>query len=638
MDLYSLSRRIERPFVFKDADDGRKLPISGRGIIGDGFSAALVRADGAIDWLCLPRFDSPSVFGAMLDHERGGITRLGPAKAPYESLQRYDPDTNVLETLFRVEGQGVLRLTDFMPWTNDPRASVHEVHRRLECVEGTVDVSAVFDPRFGYGAGNTKLDVQEHGVLAQGEPGENLVAVLQDSSDWSARAAGGVECLFTLRAGQRRWMVLSWGAPEPEPLAAYRPFQHLRSTRHFWREWTRSITYDGPWRHHVMRSALLLKLLIYAPSGAMVAAPTTSLPEWIGGVRNWDYRYTWTRDTAMAIRAANLVGCGSEARDFFHFVRDTLDNDQSLQVMYAVDGQRVPDERTLSHLRGFADSAPVRVGNGARDQVQLDTVGALIDAAYLYERFEQSLSLRAWRRMRGVLDDVYERWTQPDHGIWEPRGDPRHNVHSKLMSWLALDRGAQLAELFGDRDYASSWARSAEDVHTHLRANGLDSKRRHFVTAYGIEEPDAALLLMPIHGFMDPAHPLMTSTVDWIRAELGTGPFLHRYRMDDGVGGDEGAFVLCGFWLAEALALGGRLEEAMQVFTAHADASNHLGLLAEELDPISGVHLGNFPQAFSHLGLINAALRIDSVLRRRDEGGRRGERLNDQPPSRTTIV
>ena len=276
------------------------------------------------------------MFGALLDPERGGRTSVGPAVYPFESLQRYDPDTNVLETLFQVPDKGIVRLTDFMPWTDDARSSIHEVHRRIECREGEVELEAVFDPRFDYGRGPTTCDAGEHGVLARGADGSTLAAVLSNGGRWEPRPEGGMRARFRLRAGQRCWLVLSWGAPAPEPISAYRPFDHLRATRTAWREWSRRIEYDGPWRHHVMRSALLLKLLIYARTGAMVAAPTTSLPEWLGGQRNWDYRFTWTRDTALAIHAANRIGCVSEAGAFFHFMRETLDAGQDLSIMYTV--------------------------------------------------------------------------------------------------------------------------------------------------------------------------------------------------------------------------------------------------------------------------------------------------------------
>ena len=619
MDLFSLASRLATPFRFTPDDAQAELPIGAHGAIGDGHTCALVRADGAIDWLCWPRFDSPSVFAEILDASAGGVTAIRPAQRPFESLQQYEPDTNVLWTEFRVDGQGLVRLTDYMPWRDDPRASIHEVHRRVECLEGEVELEVLFDPRFDYGLEAAVIEPSEHGVLARGKGGERLAAVLSGDAQWACGASGGVQSRIQLKQGQRRWMVLSWDAPRPAPIAAYRPYEQLRSTRHQWREWTGRIRYDGPRRESVIRSALCLKMLIYAPTGAMVAAPTTSLPEWVGGQRNWDYRFTWTRDTAMAIRAANRIGFRTEARDFFHFVRDNLDVRDGLEVMVAVDGTDVPVERCLDHLAGYRGSGPVRVGNGARDQLQLDTAGALLDAAYLYEQFGGSLTLRAWRRLRDQVELVRKRWQEPDDGIWEPRGRRRHNVHSKLMSWVAFHRGAQLASRFGDQTLQTEWNDTAELARAEILERGLDPKGRHFVNAYGDRTADAALLLIPIHELLPADHPLVQQTVAQVVAELSDGPFLHRYRIDDGVGGAEGAFVLCGFWLAEALTMAGQIDRAREVFEAHVDSANHLNLLAEELDPSSGELLGNFPQAFSHLGLINAAQRIDDALRRRDQ-------------------
>ena len=569
----------------------------------------------------MPRFDSPSVFGAILDPDRGGHHIIRP-RAAFESLQRYDPSTNVLETLLEVPGKGIVRLTDYMPWTDDPRLCLHEVHRRIQCVQGEVELEVVFDPRFDYGRCTPTLHHSEYGLLAEGDDGERLAAVLSGGM-WENRPQGGARSALSMTGGESCWFVLSWGAPRPEPIAAYRPIEHLRQTRTHWREWTHALEYEGPYRHHVMRSALLLKLLMYAPTGAMVAAPTSSLPEWIGGERNWDYRYSWTRDSAMAIRSANLIGAVSEARDFFHFVRDTLNHNAVLQIMYTLDGRPVPEEMTLEHLRGYAGSRPVRIGNGARDQVQLDTAGALLDAAYVYERGGGSLTLRAWRTLRGVVEHVADQWRQPDHGIWEPRAGVRHNLHSKVMSWVALERGAELAHLFGADALGEKWRAVACEVHDDVCARGFDRSRNSFTAAYEHDHVDAALLLLSIHGFLPPNDPRMVGTIQRIRAELTTGSYVYRYASDDGLTGPEGAFVLCGFWLAEALALSGDLDEAHRVFIKHADASNHLGLLAEEIDPATGHLLGNFPQAFSHLGLINAAARIDLALRLGDEGSRR---------------
>lgn len=620
MDLFSAARRLSNPFVFQPNDRHTARAIGAHGVIGDGYSCALVAADGAIDWLCFPRFDSPSVFAALLDGEKGGFTSVQPADVGFETLQRYDPDTNVLETLFRVEGQGVFRLTDFMPWTNDPRASIHEVHRRIDCLEGQVRIKIIVDPRFEYGAHTPNLIPYEDGVLAEGHNHEKLVFVVSGNPRWINRAQGGVETELTLRSGTRRWMVFSWGAPRPEHISSYRSFEHLRATRHAWREWARQLRYDGPWRHHVLRSALVLKLMQYAPTGAMIAAPTTSLPEWMGGQRNWDYRYAWTRDSAMAVRAANLMGYLSEARDFFHFIRDVIDSGVGLRVMYAVDGTLVPDERVLSHLKGHRNSRPVRIGNAARDQMQLDTAGELLDSAYLYEQVGGVLTLRAWRNLRDIADGLCKIWEQPDDGIWEPRVGRRHNVHSKLMSWLALHRAESLSQRFSAPEAGARWNEAAKRVREDVMAKGLDASKSRFVNAYGHDDPDAALLLMPIHGFLPPDHPLSRRTVQWIEDTLHAGPYLYRYCNDDGLPPGEGAFVLCGFWLAETMALEGRLDEAQRTFMAHAEASNHLGLMAEEINPTTNELLGNFPQAFSHLGLINAAERIDLALRLRDEG------------------
>jgi GH15 family glucan-1,4-alpha-glucosidase len=527
----------------------------------------------------------------------------------------------------------VVRLTDYMPWQDDPNAAIHEVHRRIECIEGEAHLDVVFDPRFDYARDPPRFDVTPEGVLACGARGERLVAVVSGGPAWEARPEGGMRCRLRLRAGERRWMVLSWSAPRPEPIAAYRPFEHLRRTRQAWRAWSASLSYDGPWRHHVVRSALALKLMLFAPSGAMVAAPTTSLPEWPGGARNWDYRYTWVRDSALAIRALNLVGCAREARDFFHFVRRTIDLRHGLRVMYTVQGGQPPAETVLDHLRGFGGARPVRVGNDARDQHQLDTAGALLDAAYLHEQFGGTLSLRTWRTLYGLVEGVAAHWCEADHGIWEPRSGVRHNVHSKVMCWLALDRGARLATLFGAAEARRRWLKVAAEVRADVQARGVDPTGRHFVGHYGGESADAALLLVPIYEMLPPVDPLATRTVEFVRSTLGAGPFVYRYPLgaDDGVGGPEGAFVLCGFWLAEALACAGRLGEAQDVFAAHVDASNHLGLLSEEIDPASQTLLGNFPQAFSHVGLINAATAIDRGLQLRDEGSRKSSEFG--PPA-----
>ena len=501
MDLFSSARRLERPYRFV-RDQRTELPLDARAIIGDGITCALVRPDGVIDWMCMPRFDSPSVFGALLDVDRGGQTAVTPVAETFTSLQAYDPGTNVLETIFQVPGQGVARLIDFMPWSDDPRAGIHEIHRRIEVLEGEVELELVFDPRFDYGRDPATLACGPHGVRARGRQGEQFVAVAT-RADWQPRAAGGCVQRVRLPARTTHWMVLAWSGAEPEPLSHYRSYEHLRATRRAWREWSNRLGYDGPWRHHVMRSALCLKLLTYAPTGAMVAAATTSLPEWIGGVRNWDYRYAWVRDSSFAIRTENLLGYTAEARDFFYFVRDAIDLDRGLDVMYAIDGRRVPAEIDLAHLAGHRGSRPVRVGNGARDQLQLDTVGALVDAAHLYERFGNSLTLASWRKIRAVIQTLRQRVGDPDDGIWEPRSGRRHNVHSKLMSWVALDRGAGLAGAFGEATLRGELLDEAEALRTEILARGLHPDGGHFVAAYDETRVDAALLTLPLYGLVE---------------------------------------------------------------------------------------------------------------------------------------
>lgn len=626
MDLVTIAQRLRHPFVFEEGDDPSKIPLAARAMIGNGNTAALVAVDGAIDWLCMPRFDSPSVFARILDGRRGGEMAVRPARRPFESLQRYDPDTNVLETLFFTTS-GALRVVDLMPWSDDPRASIHEVHRRVDCASGIVELEVVFDPRFDYARDVPKIHVAEHGLVAEGANGERLALSVSRRLAFEPLPDGGMRATLTLKPGEHLWLVLEWNARGAEPTASYRPYEHLRTTRRMWREWSAKLTYDGPWRHHVLRSALALKLLIYRPTGAVVAAPTTSLPEWPGGPRNWDYRFTWARDAAMTIRATNLIGYGAEARDFYHFIRDTVDDEVGLELMYTVDGKRVPEEEELGHLAGSFDARPVRIGNGARDQIQLDTTGAIVDAAHLFERFGGTLTLRAWHKLASVITRAERRWRDADHGMWEPRHGVRHNVHSKLMNWLALDRGGHLAASFGRGDLAERWAKTAAEIHADVCAHGMDSQRRHFVSVYGEERPDASLLLLPTAGFVADDDPRLAATVDWVRRELASGPFVYRYHDADGVGGAEGAFVLCGFWLVEALALLGRIDEAREIFVAHAEATNHVGLLAEEILPSDRTLLGNFPQAFSHLGLINAALRIDLGLRLRDEGSSRAPHL-----------
>lgn len=573
----------------------------------------------------MPRFDSPSVFASILDPDRGGRCQIAPAGDRFESLQAYDTATAVLQTLFRNPSEGAVVLTDFMPMVDEGHSSVHEVHRLLEVREGSLEMEVLFDPRFDYARGETRVEIADEGAIAEGPSGERLTISISNGFRFEKRAEGGAIARLSMRAGQRIWVILSWRAKRPEKVAAHRPFEQLRRTRRYWRGWAAKLRYDGPWRHDVLRSALTLKLLQYTPTGAMVAAPTTSLPAWPGGDRNWDYRYSWIRDSAMAIRSMNLIGYTHEAHRFFDFVRECVDRRGKLDLMLTLDGENVPREEILTHLRGHGLGGPVRIGNAASEQLQHDIIGPLLDAAFLHERSGGMSPLRLWREIRHLVDSAIDSIEQPDHGIWEPRSEPRHNVHSKLMIWVALDRGLRLAPLFGGDRQQERWSQARDRLRKDILKHGYNEASGTFTGAYGEDGLDATLLQLPIYGFLPPDDPRVMRTLDRVVRELGEGKFVRRYRSDDGINSDEGAFILCGFWLAEALAMAGRLDEALEVQASHGRAANHLGLFAEEVEPSSGEALGNFPQAFSHLGLIQSAARLDLALRLRDEG-------HEQPP------
>jgi GH15 family glucan-1,4-alpha-glucosidase len=582
-----------------------RLPASSLvhyGVIGDLHTAALVSKEGGVDWLCLPRLDSPSVFAALLDDERGGRLRIAP-RGEYASSQSYLPDTNILRTEFATpSGRGVL--TTFMPVESidGEEYAEQEVHALFEVTEGTLEIDAEFSPRFNYALALTKVERRPHGVLARG--GGHSLAFASDL-DFGLDEDSGVAA-WTGRAGDRIRFVLRYDTEGK-----------LESTAAFWRAWTDRCSYRGRWRDAVVRSALALKLLTYAPTGALAAAATTSLPEAPGGERNWDYRYSWVRDSAFAMQVFHALGYTREARRYLRWLRRLLRNHTShvgaLQVCYGLEGETEAPETELGHLRGYLDSRPVRVGNAAIDQFQLDTFGALASAVYEAYGRPEGYPDEAWRTVRALADYVAEHWRDPDHGIWEIRGPKRPYTHSALTCWVALDRAIRIAHARGHPEYEQRWGVERDAIRDAIHTRGWSDRAGAFTQAFDGDALDASLLLMPLVGFIDPRDPRWLSTLDAIDRDLGQGPFVYRYRAPDNLSGQEGTFLLCAFWMVQALAKAGRVEEARRRFDALSRLAGPVGLFSEEVEPASGLSLGNFPQALTHLSHIAAALALEDA-------------------------
>jgi GH15 family glucan-1,4-alpha-glucosidase len=571
-------------------------------VIGDGRTAALVARDGSIDWLCLPDVDSPSVFAAILDAERGGAFALHPAE-PFDVERRYLPGTNVLETTFRT-AKGVVRLTDAMTLSPAGRlAPMREVVRKLECLAGSVELEWAVEPRFEYARqrGSTALRAGRlfftYGVHAV----TLSVWGAEPAQAGRARLDAGDRMLFSLASAYQRPAVL----PAPTDTE-----QRLADTLSFWQQWGSRAEYDGPWREAVLRSALALKLLVFAPSGAIVAAPTTGLPEEIGGARNWDYRYAWLRDATYTLDALLALGYHVEAHSFFWWFRHAARRTQPrFDVLYRVNGgSRVPEEE-LEHLAGFRGSKPVRIGNAAARQVQLDLYGSVVDSIWLHARSHGDLGAGTGRETAKIADYVCREWSKPDSGIWEVRSEPAHFVQSKAMCWAALDRTCRLADDGFVPDKRASWQAAADAIHAWIEEHGWDEELGAYIRAPELRELDASVLTLPLVEYAAD-HRRLNSTVDAVRERLGTGPLLYRYLGEDGVPGGQGAFTTCSFWLVDALARLGRVEEAATLMDELVPLGTDVGLFAEEIEPSSGEHLGNFPQGLVHLALINAAVSI----------------------------
>jgi GH15 family glucan-1,4-alpha-glucosidase len=595
------------------------LPIADHGIIGDLHTVALVGANGTIDWYCCPAFDSPSVFAAILDKDKGGHYRIAPLEDDWTSKQLYFPDTNVLITRFFTPG-GVGELQAFMPIarTGEERHR-HRLIRRVVAVRGSVRFRVELQPRFNYGRDSHETLQHEHGVVFDSP---SLCLALQATTP-IASDDHGVHSEFTLHAGESVTFVLEQVErgyiprryEEEETREAY------ERTIDYWRLWLSKSRYRGRWREMVHRSALTLKLLTYQPTGAIVAAPTTSLPERIGGGRNWDYRYTWIRDAAFSLYGLLRLGFTEEAGAFMdwltaRFREGTDTTGDPLQTMYGIDGRRELPEETLDHLEGYRGSRPVRIGNAASKQLQLDIYGELVDSVYLYNKYGRPIYHEAWMDLTRIVEWVSENWDQADEGIWETRGGRKDFTFSRLMCWVAIERAVRMARQRGLPANLVGWMKHRDDIYLQIMDRGWSESRGAFVQHYDADILDASLLLMPLVKFISPTDPRWLMTLDAITDELVSDSLVHRYdprEFEDGLEEEEGTFSICSFWYVEALARAGRVDEARLAFEKMLTYANHLGLYSEEIAR-TGELLGNFPQAFTHLALISAAFNLDREL------------------------
>ncbi len=602
----------------------RYLPISEHGLIGDLRTVALVGGDGRLDWFCCPRFDSPSVFASILDADDGGHWTISPTGPVLSSRQYYMPDSNVLITRFHTSG-GVVELQDFFPLLH-PHDAAHRtrVVRRVMAVRGRTALRMDMAPRFDYGR-------QPHTVEAEAD-GVRLVTpelALRLRTDVAvARHDNDLRCDFSVDAGEQTSFVLEvLGADDDGAQAPPGTEELMSATVAFWQAWISRSAYTGRWREMVHRSALTLKLLTHEPTGAIVAAATASLPEEIGGSRNWDYRYVWIRDAAFSLYGLLRMGFTDEADAFMGWLAGRFAaGDETaagpLRPFYDIDGRPAPPEVVLDHWEGYEASGPVRIGNHARDQLQLDIYGELIDSVYLYNKHGPGISYDSWQNLQQVVAWLQENWDQPDEGIWEVRAGRRHHVYSKLMCWVAMERMVRIARQRGLPGDLGDWARTRDEIFEQIMTRGWDPQRATFVQSYGNDSLDASLLLMSAVKFLAPTDDRFTSTLDAIQGALVTDSLVFRYDTDtdtdtgagtDGLTGAEGTFSMCSFWYVEALTRAGRLAEARLALEKMFTYANHLGLYAEEIG-LSGDQLGNFPQAFTHLSLISAAINLDRVL------------------------
>jgi GH15 family glucan-1,4-alpha-glucosidase len=586
-------------------------PIADYAAVGDGRTAALIARDGSIDWLCLPDLDSPSTFGALLDARAGGKVELQPER-PFEATRRYLPGTNVLETTFST-ADGTVRVTDAMALPTGGLAPYREVVRRVEGMSGEVPIRWRVEPRPEFGS---SVSVERRAGVPVVTRGRDALAVLVWEAGEPSVEDGVIEGSFVVDAGNVAHLVLACSHQEPLVFPPRDEAEaRLQATERFWRDWAVARKYDGPWRDAVLRSALALKLLVYAPSGAIAAAVTTSLPEAIGGERNWDYRYSWPRDSSFALRALLGLGCSREADAFvFWLLHATQLTHPAVHVLYRLNGRPEADEQEL-RLAGYRGSRPVRVGNGASGQRQHDVYGEVLDAASQLARAAGKLDRDEGGRLAEIADYVCGIWREPDAGIWEVRSDAAHFTQSKMMCAVALDRACSLADQGLLRGDVARWRREGDKIREFVETRCFSERKQSYTRSADEDLLDAALLLGVIARYDEPTAPRLVGTVDAVRRELADGPLLHRYVSEDGLPGEEGAFLACSFWLAEAYACQGRLDEATELMDELVAMANDVGLYSEEIDPATGEFLGNFPQGLSHLALISAAVAIDEAAR-----------------------
>ncbi len=604
--------------------------IADHGLIGNLQTAALVSIDGTIDWFCAPRFDSPSIFGCLLDDDQGGHFRVRPTVDAFNRHQLYYPDTAILVTRFLTEA-GVGEVIDFMPIASTEVASSrHRLVRMLRCVRGEMTFALDIAPRFDYGREPHETHVSEDGVVFQGartamslniirEPDEPRLGHVEQAS------AEGLKLELPLQAGQMRGMVLEVGEPRPVRLVRVaEAWQLFDETVRFWRSWLGQSTYEGRWRETLQRSAITLKLMTYAPSGGIVAAPTAALPEQIGGERNWDYRYTWVRDASFSVYALLGLGFTEEAAGLGRWlaerVREQVGGEGGpLNIMYRIDGSSDLSEEILPDWEGYRGSSPVRIGNGAADQLQLDIYGEAIDSLYFGDQHGLEAGHRGWRHICDILNWLIDNWNQPEEGIWETRGGRQDFTYGRLMCWVAFDRCIRLADRHGRPAPLDRWRAERGAIYDQIMDSGWSDKRKAFVQHSKTEVLDSSLLRMSSVGFISPKDPMWLSTLDAMDRELVTDSLVYRYDPEaspDGLRGSEGTFSLCTFMYVDSLARAGQLEKARNTFEKMLTYANHLGLFSEEI-ALTGEQIGNFPQAFTHLALIDAALTLDRQLDRR---------------------